>query len=139
MRSFLGLALLALAACDAAAVDDPADIDVAALSKDPALLVGQWELISTTTVGWAAPVTTTAVAPGLAAYVFRPDGTATVAANGRFRAETEWAVESLEQVGTVLRIGAEAEYGRAFFGVTARRLYIDHRPADGPLKTYARR
>ena len=139
MRLFLLLPLaLALAACDSALADDPSDA-----TQDPALLVGTWDLLSVTTSGYGAPVTTTPVAEldETATYTFRADGTVDVLRDGALVESTTYAVEVLAGVDPqpLLRIGTETDYRHLFFGVTESRFYIDHRPYDGDLLTFARR
>ena len=144
-RLFLLAALLVAAACDTAADSPeaaPVDVDVSQLSHDPAGLVGTWDLRSVTSSGFGSPPATTAAADldWSEAYTFRADGTVDVSRDGVLEERTVYVVETLPVAASpLLRIGGEDRYRRLYFGVTRDRLYIDHRPADGPLVEYARR
>jgi len=127
---------LTLAACDSGL--DLIDVDVAALSHDPAALVGMWDLTTVTGSGYGSPPETTR--PSYSErFTFREDGTVQIELDGEVQ-ETTYDVRRLDygngtQSDTpYLFLGDRTER----FGLDGDRLYLDSREVDGPLNEYER-
>lgn len=126
---FLALLALTLAACDTVGSND---VNIYELNHDADALVGNWELVRTTSSGQIGPPRTVAVGEGeRTSYAFAADGTVDVIRSGLAAESRTWVVEPPSH----LRIGASG----MFFGIDGDRLYLDRRPMDGSLQEFARR
>ncbi|WP_420455900.1 hypothetical protein [Rubrivirga sp.] len=148
-RLVFGLAVvLSLAACDTdgAGLLDPQEVNVSALSQDPARLVGAWELATVTPsgecIGEDCTRTRSAAAVGRSErLVFEADGMAEVICDGAPARRVAYRVEPVEYGdGTQSEIPYLFVDSRAeLFGVTGDQLFLDNRPVDGELREYRRR